>query len=266
MDDNELKIPGMICKSASISAGEVTERQLAKINKYTLEPLTAEQVFAFKAVLCDNMVDRDFEKFSGKALDDLRRLFVGKTVIKDHRHTADSQIARIFDTELEDSGEMLPDGEAYKQLVAHCYMVRTESNKDLIAEIIGGIRKEGSVSCSVNRCVCSVCGADNRKAYCQHWRGRKYDGKECYFTLDGAKDAYEFSLVAVPSQKAAGISKSYTGETVYEKDHPQEAEDGAPADTAAGAPAAAPAEDTSKAMELMLRARLSAVRARNKED
>ena len=138
MDDNGLKIPGMICKSASISAGEVTDRQLAKINKYTLEPLTAEQVFAFKAVLCDNMVDRDFEKFSGKALDDLRRLFVGKTVIKDHRHTADSQIARIFDTELKDSGEMLPDGESYKHLVAHCYMVRTESNKDLIAEIIGG--------------------------------------------------------------------------------------------------------------------------------
>jgi hypothetical protein len=72
--------------------------------------------------------------------------------------------------------------------------------------------------------------------------------------------------VAVPAQKAAGISKSYTGETVYEKDHPQEAADGAPADTAAGAPAEAPAEDTGKAMELMLRARLSAVRARNKED
>lgn len=264
MDEKELKIPGMICKSTSISAGEVTERQLAKINRYTLEPLTAEQVFAFKAVLCDNKVDRDFEKFSGKALDDLRKLFVGKTVIKDHRHTADSQIARIFDTELVDEGEMLPEGEAYKQLVAHCYMVRTESNKDLIAEIVGGIRKEGSVSCSVKRCVCSVCGADNRKAYCQHWRGRNYDGKTCYFTLDGAKDAYEFSLVAVPAQKAAGISKSYTGETVYEKDHPQEAQDGAPAE----APAEDPAEDTSsKAMELMLRARLSAARARNdKED
>ena len=27
-------------------------------------------------------------------------------------------------------------------------------------------------------------------------------------------DAYEFSLVAVPAQKAAGVRKSYTGETV----------------------------------------------------
>lgn len=254
MDEIKPGIPGMVCKAASLSAGEVTDKQLAKINKYTLEPLTAEQVFVFKAVLCDNMVDRDFEKFSAKALGDLQKLFIGKTVIKDHRHTADGQIARIFDTELADEGELLPDGETYKQLVAHCYMIRTESNKDLIAEIVGGIRKEGSISCSVNRCVCSVCGADNRKAYCQHWRGKKYDGKECYFTLDGAKDAYEFSLVAVPAQKAAGISKSYTGETVYEEDHPQET------------PTGVPAEDTSKTKELMLRARLSALRANIKED
>ena len=247
MKDN--KIPGLVQKSASLSAGEVTDRQLAKINKYTLEPLTAEQVFAFKAVLCDNKVDRDFERFSEKALDDLRKMFIGRTVIKDHRPSADSQIARIYDTELV-KGELLPNGEPYTQLIAHCYMVRTAGNADLITEIVGGIRKEGSISCSVSKCICSECGADNRKAYCQHYKGRKYSkGEPCYFTLDGAKDAYEFSLVAVPAQKAAGVSKSYTGVTVYESDQPQEP----------------PADDTTE-KELRQRIRMMALRARTQKE
>jgi hypothetical protein len=35
-------------------------------------------------------------------------------------------------------------------------------------------------------------------------------------TLDGAKDAYELSLVAVPAQPRAGVSKHYGGESVKE--------------------------------------------------
>ena len=41
---------------------------------------------------------------------------------------------------------------------AWAYMLRTEKNADLIAEIEGGIKKEVSVGCSVGRRVCSVCG------------------------------------------------------------------------------------------------------------
>ncbi len=105
-------------------------------------------------------------------------------------------------------------------------MVRTASNADLIAEIKGGIKKEGSVGFSCSSAICSICGTDNAKTYCSHWPGREYDkdgGKEvCIFKLAGVRDAYEFSLVAVPAQRAAGVSKSYTGETAFEKDHPQE--------------------------------------------
>ena len=252
MDENEIITPGMVQKAASLSAGEITDAQLAKINKYAMEPLTAEKVFVFKAVLCDNDIDRTYEQFTEKSLDNLRKLFVGKTVIKDHRRAADSQIARIFDTELVRSDTKQVGDQPYTQLVAHCYMVKTASNADLIEEIKGGIRKEGSVGCSVGKVVCSICGADNRKAYCQHWHGKKYDGKTCHFLLDDANDAYEFSLVAVPAQKAAGITKSYTGKLMAEpeeiKDQPQET----------------PADDTTKTM--LLRARLMALRARAKEE
>ena len=211
---------GLIYKSAPLEAHEVTAEDLKEINKYTLEPLDAADVFTFKTVLCDNELDRHFEHFTVKALAELKELFLGKTVIKDHNHSADNQVARIYKTDLVITPQTLTkSGESYTQLVAHCYMLRTESNADLIAEIKGGIKKEGSVGCSVSSAICSICGTDNAKNYCRHWAGKSYEkegGQQlCTFKLDGAKDAYEYSLVAVPAQRAAGISKSYTGETVY---------------------------------------------------
>lgn len=53
------------------------------------------------------------------------------------------------------------------------------------------------------------------KHYCSHYWGQEYetkDGKKtCYFTLDGAKEAYEVSFVAVPAQPRAGTTKNYGG-------------------------------------------------------
>ena len=99
-------------------------------------------------------------------------------------------------------------------------MVRTDSNKDLITEIRAGIKKEGSVGFRAASSICSICGTDNAKTYCRHWPGRTYDKEGgptvCTFKLDGVKEAYEFSLVAVPAQRRAGVSKSYTGEVVFE--------------------------------------------------
>lgn len=216
---------GVIRKAAKLEAQEVTEEELKLINKHTLEPLEAADVFVFSAILCDNELDRHHEHFTVKALHDLRKLFIGKTVIKDHMARADNQVARIYATELVETGKFLASGEPYTQLKAHCYMVRTESNKDLITEIRAGIKKEGSVGCRVSSVICSICGTDNATTYCRHWPGRSYDkegGKAvCTFKLDGAKDAYEFSLVAVPAQRKAGVSKSYTGETVYEQPETQ---------------------------------------------
>lgn len=212
---------GIIRKAATLAAQEVTEEEMKAINKFTLEPLEASEVFTFSAVLCDNELDRQYERFSVKALQQLQKLFVGKTVIKDHYPSADNQVARIYATELVETGKVLPSGEPYTQLKAHCYMVRTESNKDLIAEIKAGIKKEGSVGVRVSSSICSICGTDNAKTYCRHWPGRSYDkdtGKVmCTFELGGAEDAYEFSLVAVPAQRKAGVSKCYTGEPIYDE-------------------------------------------------
>ena len=48
------------------------------------------------------------------------------------------------------------------------------------------------------------------KYQCQngHIKGEKYDGKPCVGDLIDPTDAYEFSFVAVPSQRGAGVTKS----------------------------------------------------------
>lgn len=216
-NSNKVITEGLICKSASVESQDVTDEDLKKINKFTLSPLTSEEVFSFKLVMGDNELDdRNYEPFNLNALKDLKKLYVGKTMIKDHKRTADNQIARIYDTELvEDVNKKTGAGETFTKLIAKCYMVKTEKNADLIQEIKAGIKKEVSTGCKAKHAYCSICGLDNMKNYCNHWWGKKYDTQEgkktCYFTLDGAKEAYEVSFVAVPAQPRAGTTKNYYG-------------------------------------------------------
>lgn len=183
---------------------------LEKINKFTRRPLTEEEVFVFSVILCDNDIDRDCERFSDSALETLRESFIGKTGIFDHDPSSANQNARIFDTELiTDEERSTRYGKPYKYLKAMAYMVRTDDNKNLIAEIDGGIKKEVSISCSAARRVCSVCGSDSP---CSHVRGKAYGGIICHTILDDITDAYEWSFVAVPAQVNAGVTKRYSAE------------------------------------------------------
>ncbi|MDD2954539.1 MAG: hypothetical protein PHC95_15550 [Parabacteroides sp.] len=220
INDERAKVPnGVVLKSGGVSIPEVTDDDLKKINKFTLKTLNKDDVFIFKISACDNELDdRNFEPFNLSALKDLKKLYVGKTVIKDHNRKSDNQIARVYDTELiEDPTKKTGAGEPFSTLQLKAYMLRTKSTEDLIAEIEAGIKREVSTGCRAKHAYCSICGTDNTKTYCPHWGGREYDTKDgkklCYFTLDGAKEAYEVSLVAVPAQPRAGTTKSYKEET-----------------------------------------------------
>ncbi|SHM74973.1 hypothetical protein SAMN04487860_11282 [Ruminococcus flavefaciens] len=187
---------------------------LDKINKFTRRTLSENEVYVFSVILCDNDIDRDCERFSEKALDTLREKFIGKTGIFDHDTSTANQNARIFDTELiTDDSRLTQYGKPYVYLKAMAYMVRTDENKNLIAEIDGGIKKEVSISCSAARRICSVCGNDKNINTCNHVKGKIYGGKLCHNVLDDITDAYEWSFVAVPAQVNAGVTKKYSDDT-----------------------------------------------------
>lgn len=186
--------------------------QLEQINRFTRKELSEDEVYTFGVTLCDNDIDRDLEAFSEEALGELKTLFVGKTGIFDHDLRSSSQTARIFATYLEEEpSRKTRDGRPYLALKANAYMVRTDSNSDLIREIEGGIKKEVSVSCCAGHRICSVCGADRSECCCVHVPGQIYGGKLCYTILQEMQDAYEWSFVAVPAQVRAGVTKQYQG-------------------------------------------------------
>lgn len=188
-----------------------TENDLELINRYTVKELKADEVFCFNLTLCDNEIDRDFERFSVEALATLAPMFEGRTGIADHNMKTENQHSRIFKTWLEESEiRKTSTGENYTALKARAYIPVTAKSEELIEQIKSGIKKETSISCAVGSHICSVCKAEIRKGGCKHRKGEIYDGKVCHTVLDKPTDAYEFSFVAVPAQPEAGVTKSFT--------------------------------------------------------
>ncbi len=183
-------------------SGVATESQLEAINRYAKGKLTADQVYVFSLRLCDDGLDRDWEKFDTAALPGLAKLFIGKTGITDHRWASENQVARIFQTQV-----VCENGVSY--IKAWAYIRRGGSADEVIADIEAGIKKEVSVGCSMGRSICSICGKEY--GTCGHQKGEHYEGQLCCAILKEPMDAYEFSFVAVPAQREAGVIKGFAG-------------------------------------------------------
>ena len=187
---------------------DIRDGEIELINKFTRHPLSQNDVYTFSVVLCDNEIDRDFERFSDNALDTLAELFSGVTGITDHDPKSSNQTARIFYCK----SEFIPDkftsdNKPYKRLFARAYVPKSANSTDFILSLESGIKKEVSVGCSVKKHICSICGKDIFS--CSHSKGKYYSNKLCFAILDEPTDAYEWSFVAVPAQKAAGVVKNF---------------------------------------------------------
>lgn len=198
-----------INKSADAAKPVVSGADMTLINSQAMKELTPEEVFTFKVEACNDLVDRDFERFPVETLEKLAPMYVGKTIIADHRWSSANQQARVYKTYVERR-------ENRNALIADCYMLRSDSTRDVIAAIEGGILREISVGCAISRTVCSICGNDY--GTCGHQKGVIYDGKACHCDLLDPIDAYEISFVAVPAQPQAGVTKSINSQGVTPTD------------------------------------------------
>ena len=199
-----------IKKGTEVKTGGVpTVAQLETINGQAKSEMKPEQVYVFSLRLCDDQVDRDGERFDTGALPQLAKLFIGKTGSVDHKWSAGNQVARIFQTEVVKE-------ERVSYIKAWAYIRRGGAADEIIADIEAGIKKEVSVGCSMGRAVCSVCGSDYGR--CGHLKGEYYDGVLCCAILKEPMDAYEFSFVAVPAQREAGVLKGFGSKSVSLKE------------------------------------------------
>lgn len=195
------KYKGLSLKKADAAA------DIGLINQYSVRELAPDDVYCFSVILCDNDVDRDYERFTSETLENLAPLFLGKTGIMDHRWSAENQIARIYHTETEIvKGKRNSLGEQLRVLRARAYMLKNDSNQPIIDAIEGGILKEVSIGCAIGTATCSICG--DEYGHCGHHKGEMYGTQLCICELSNAIDAYEFSFVAVPAQPGAGVTKS----------------------------------------------------------
>ena len=204
---------GYVLKSKT--SAQVSDSELELINKFTRRKLTPDEVYVFSVVLCDNDVDRENERFTNEALEKLAELYVGKTGVLDHDLSSENQTARVFFCEVEEvAGKLNRIKKPYRRLLARAYMPRSLKNEDIILSIDSGITKEVSVGCAVGSITCSICGNDMKSENCAHVKGRRYkkDGTTqlCHAVLDNPTDAYEWSFVAVPAQREAGVIKAFT--------------------------------------------------------
>ena len=185
-------------ETKAVGGGTPTAAQLEAINAQAKARLGQEDVYVFSLRLCDDQPDRDWERFDSRALPGLAKLFLGKSGIVDHQWSAEGQLARIFATEVVEE-----QGVSY--IKAWAYIRRGGAGDEWIADIEAGIKKEVSVGCAMGRSVCSICGGDYGS--CGHQKGEVYEGTPCYAILQEPMDAYEFSFVAVPAQREAGVLK-----------------------------------------------------------
>ena len=103
-----------------------TAKELELINRYTRKTLTEDDVYRFTLTLCDNEVDRDLERFTPEALQELAALFPGKTGLFDHSCKSEQQSARLFCCWLEsDRTRLTSCGEPYTCLKARAYMAES---------------------------------------------------------------------------------------------------------------------------------------------
>lgn len=148
--------------------------------------------------LADNEIDRDYERFSIAALQDMAKKFVGKKGIIGEDELGKTQWGRILSCEVRtDNTKITKAGEVYTSLEARVLVNNTSENLSLLNRMMSKVQK-GSVSCSVAHSICSVCGADGSKYSCIHTKGKMFNDKPAYRILWGVTEVYEWAIERPP--------------------------------------------------------------------
>lgn len=165
--------------------GQENRKKAARLMGYEV----VEDDYTFTIKLCDNKIDKDFERFSLDCLEQMIEMFVGK-----HGYVGENQVAKIVSVQAIENGDNQEiSGERYTWLKAKATIPRIKENEKLIEQIEQGKKKDVSIGCSVKTRTCSICGDTDGK--CGHIPGREYDGKLCYMTLDDPQEVYEWAFV-----------------------------------------------------------------------
>lgn len=185
-----------VLSAEAIRMVEVTDDVMAKINRQTSTPHTAQMVHVRGAIAANDQpsVDRRL-RIERAALPVLAKLAIGDRprlaapVMRNHAAymSEDQPVARLFDgmAELGDDDVM--------RLVLGYYWPRTPSGDEMAANVDAGLWREVSIGAYFGSFKCSICGEDADN-YCEHAHGKDYDGRLCTMDLGDPKEFDELSF------------------------------------------------------------------------
>lgn len=190
-------------KGASVGL-TVDEAVLAKVNRFALVDLKAEQVFVRKQLLAHNGIDRDRERFPEDILDQFAATLPGKSVLYFHNKNGFLPLGLYFDSATETmpperfkalTGDdpRLPAGvDQVKVVWAWYYVVKTPDVESVLANIEGGVYRHWSIGFSA---------ADLRAV-------KNEAGSTLYYEYVSPGEATEGSLVWLGAQQGATSQKA----------------------------------------------------------
>lgn len=177
-----------------------TAEQMAVINTFTASPKSAEEVIAFDTLSCNDMLDRDDDRFRTECVQDFAKLegplsSVGKSFMVSHDYTK-LPVGRIFDV-----GTKSVDDDLF--LTNSVYMPNTEQYKNYAENLDFGIYWAVSVGVMLEDSACAICDSPmvgNYWCFCieqGHEKGLWYDPNS------DEKDAWGWALPVEPESKGA---------------------------------------------------------------
>lgn len=120
-------------------------------------------------------------------------------------------------------------GETIGRILSAKYSTETKSGRkgliftveitdpDAQEKVLDGRYQTVSIGATTDKVTCNICGTNRAESWCDHWKGRTYEGQTCHFIV-GDTFGQEVSYVNVPADQDAGnlsVSELY-GENVQE--------------------------------------------------
>lgn len=181
------------------AAQDDTADLLEAVNRFTLRPLTLDDIAVFTLDLCNNAVDRHFSRFPDEELERINTLIVGRPLMERHDLRGSLPRGTFFRSRLHRDGDTL-------SVRPDVYVLRTQDNADFIRNIEGGVYRETSIGFAFRTPECSVCG--QHISTCGHIPGRDYAGATCHFIMREVVDVLEGSVVSCGSQGTQFVAQT----------------------------------------------------------
>jgi phage head maturation protease len=192
----EFYTEGLIISAVRAGGGSGCDEDrdlLNDVNKFTLRPLERDEFAVFTMDLCNNQIDAHYSRFPVDELESINEMVPGRPFMERHDTKGTLPRGTFFRSRLHEEAE----GE-YVSVRPDVYILHTDENRDLIANIEGGVYRATSIGFSFMHPECSICHKDIRT--CDHVPGRTYGDESCHYVMHEVVSVLEGSVVFSASQ------------------------------------------------------------------